>query len=140
MTPEPTDPGSRPGCFFHQSIVMELVRTDTASSCPSSVPPWLCGFPLLSYLLWGWGLQNGLAIRGPGPWVPQLPTISIPIADRSLSFCRRNPTAEACMSLWEHWLSAEQNGNRFCRSAEPSAALLWRCPDGRTPLGVSGPL
>ena len=80
--------------FFHQSIVMELRLgwgwggTVTAS-CPSSVPPRLWGFILLSHLLWGWNLQSHLAVRDPGSWAPQLPNINIPITDRSLSLCSK---------------------------------------------------
>lgn len=31
--------------------------------------------------------------------------------------------------LWEHWLSGDPNGKEFFKSAEPSAVLLWTCPD-----------
>ena len=31
--------------------------------------------------------------------------------------------------LWEHWLSGDPNGKEFFKSAEPSAVLLWMCPD-----------
>ena len=31
--------------------------------------------------------------------------------------------------LWEHWPSGDPNGNAFFKSAEPSAVLLWACPD-----------
>ena len=93
--------------------------------------------PLSSFV----GLEPAEQLGSQRPWIMSPPAPKHPYPHRRQKlyhFAVKPNLIGPC--LWEHWLSGDPCGNVFFRSAEPSAVLLWTCPDSRTALGMPGPL